>query len=143
MKCVSPCDQGQRCSSWMQGGGNGGAVMHKSLRALCIGMKLPDNARYLHWCVFVSMTAIIESLGSDGPRDDAAFTWTHLLNLEAACCSALESHLQSLDPRDRAKSDTCAVTVLLLPRSALLLASVLACMRLQVTHASRISFVAL
>jgi len=66
-----------------------------------------------------------------------------LLNLEAACCSALESHLQSLVPRNHAKSDTCAVTVLLLPRSALLLASVLACMRLQVTHASRISFVAL
>lgn len=80
------------------------------------------------------VVAVIESLGESQERDEViAFTWTDLLQLEAACCSALQrSCWENRDFREYMKSDECCVVVLLLPRSALLLASVLACMKLQV-----------
>ena len=88
------------------------------------------------------MSAVIESLSAGQQRGDAVtFSWAELLQLEAACCSRLASlpstsrlsskkQRQTLLPDENSSFD--AVTVLLLPRSALLLASVLACMRLQV-----------
>jgi hypothetical protein len=88
------------------------------------------------------MSAVIESLSAGQQRGDAVtFSWAELLQLEAACCSRLASlpssfrlsskkQRQTLLPDEKSSFD--AVTVLLLPRSALLLASVLACMRLQV-----------
>lgn len=80
------------------------------------------------------MAAVIESLGDPlrGAAAHVTFTWADVLRLEAACCSALQQHQRRLQSP---ACDACAVTVLLLPRSALLLASVLACMRLQVRQA--------
>jgi hypothetical protein len=80
------------------------------------------------------MAALIESLGVGQQRDEVvSFTWTDLLQLEAACCSAIVSHqLQLSLPVEHSSAEPPHVIVLLLPRSALLLASVLACTRLQV-----------
>jgi hypothetical protein len=80
------------------------------------------------------MAAVIESLDDERQRDQiVTFTWSDLLLLEAACCRTLQSCLQNCSLSEHSKCDARRVTVLLLPRSALLLASVLACMRLQVS----------
>jgi hypothetical protein len=83
------------------------------------------------------MTAVIESLCAGQQSDDTvSFTWRDLLQLEAACFALLSSHRSpSQLPVDNSESNAGCITVLLLPRSALLLASVLACMRLQVRPA--------
>jgi hypothetical protein len=82
------------------------------------------------------MAALIESLGIGQQRDEVvSFTWTDLLQLEAACCSAIishQSHLQLSLTVEHSSAESPHVIVLLLPRSALLLAMVLACTRLQV-----------
>ena len=77
------------------------------------------------------MAALIESLGIGQQRDEVvSFSWADLLQLEAACCSAIishQSHLQLSLPVEHSSAESPHVIVLLLPRSALLLALARGC----------------